>query len=73
MAFVVRADSGKPGEGTFLADKATRKDALETAIGLLGQGMTGVTIMGENGRVYKPSEFDEFFLEGEFFLRRPRS
>jgi hypothetical protein len=65
MAFVVRADSGKPGEGTFLADKATRKDAIETAVGLLGQGMTGVTIMGDDGRVYKPSEFDEFFLEGE--------
>lgn len=65
MAFVVRADSRKPGEGTFLADKATRKDALETAVGLLGQGMTGVTIMGDDGRIYPPSEFDVFFLEGE--------
>jgi hypothetical protein len=26
--------------------------------------MTGVTIMGDDGRVYKPLEFDEFFQEG---------
>jgi len=52
MAFVVRADSRKPGEATFLADKATRYAALETAISLIEQGMTGVTIMGDNGRVY---------------------
>jgi hypothetical protein len=51
MAFVVRADSGNPEEGTFLADKVTRFAALETALGLIEQDMTGVTIMGDNGRV----------------------
>jgi hypothetical protein len=63
MAFVVRADSRKPGEGTFLADKATRFAALETALGLIEQGMTGVTIMGDNGRVYPHSEFAAFLNE----------
>jgi hypothetical protein len=52
MAFVVRAISGKLGDGTFIVDKATRKDAFETAAGLLGQGMSGVTIMSDDGRVY---------------------
>jgi hypothetical protein len=63
MAFVVRADSRKPGEGTFLADKVTRFAALETALGLIEQGMTGVTIMGDNGRVYTHPEFAAFLAE----------
>jgi hypothetical protein len=63
MAFVVRADSGKLSEGTFLADKTTRKDALETALDLIQQGMNGVTIMGEDGRIYTQSEFAEFIDE----------
>jgi hypothetical protein len=32
MPFVVRADSSKPGEGSFRADKVTRFAALETAL-----------------------------------------
>jgi hypothetical protein len=60
MAFVVRADSKKPGDGTFLADKATRFAAVETALGLIDQGMTGVTIMGDDGRRYTRSEFQAF-------------
>jgi hypothetical protein len=64
MAFVVRAISGKPGDGTFIVDKATRKDAFETAAGLLGQGMSGVTIMSDDGRVYTTAEFAETFAEG---------
>jgi hypothetical protein len=63
MAFVVRADSKKPGEGAFIVDKATRVDAFETAVGLLGQGMSGVTIMGDDGRVYQAIEFAEFLDE----------
>jgi hypothetical protein len=61
MTFVVRAISGRPGEGTFIADKATRKGAMETAVGLLGQGMSGVTIMGDDGRVYTTAEFARTF------------
>jgi hypothetical protein len=61
--FIVHANSGRPGEGSFRADKATRKDAIETAVGLLGQGMEGVTITDEAGRVYRSSEFDKFFLD----------
>jgi hypothetical protein len=46
---------------SFLADKATRFAAIETALGLIDQGMTGVTIMGDDGRVYTRSEFQAFF------------
>ena len=59
MEFVVRADSGK----SFLAGKATRFAALETALGLIEQGMTGVTITGDNGRIYTRSEFQAFLEE----------
>jgi hypothetical protein len=61
--FIVRANSGRSGEGSFRAEKATRKDAIETAVGLMGQGMEGVTITDETGRIYRPSEFDKFFDE----------
>jgi hypothetical protein len=57
MAFVVRADSRKLGEGSFIANKVTRFAAIETALGLIEEGMTGVTIMGNNGRVYTHSDF----------------
>jgi hypothetical protein len=40
-----------------MAAKATRLDAFETAAGLEAQGITEVTIMGEDGRIYTPSEF----------------
>jgi hypothetical protein len=60
MAFVVRADSGRSGEGKFRDGKTTRKDAVEAARNLIGQGIEGVTIKDENGRVYLPAEFDAF-------------
>jgi hypothetical protein len=60
MAFVVRADSGEPREGKFPDGKTTRRDAVEAARNLIGQGMEGVTIKDENGRVYVPAEFDAF-------------
>jgi hypothetical protein len=66
MAFVVRADSGRHGEGKFRDGKTTRKDAVEAARNLIGQGMEGVTIKDENGRVYAPAEFDAF-LNGDFW------
>jgi hypothetical protein len=59
MPFVVRTDF-KPREGSFRADKVTRFAALETALGLLEQGIEGVTITGANGRIFTPSEFTEF-------------
>jgi hypothetical protein len=62
MAFIVQANSYKPGEGSFTVTKTTRKDALETAVGLLGQGMTGVTIT-ENGHVCTTPEFAKRFRE----------
>jgi hypothetical protein len=60
MPFVVRADSRKLQEGSFRADKVTRFAALETALGLVDQGIEGVTIMGDNGRIFTPTEFTEF-------------
>jgi hypothetical protein len=60
MPFVVRADSRKLREGSFRADKVTRFAALETALGLVDQGIEGVTIMGDNGRIFTPTEFTEF-------------
>ena len=63
MKFVVRADPGKAGEGTFATDKVTRFAAVETALGLIERGMTGVSIEGEDGRVYRRSEFGAFMEE----------
>jgi hypothetical protein len=51
MSFVVQADP-LPGEAAFLAEKLTRYAAIETALSLIEDGMTGVTIRGESGRVY---------------------
>jgi hypothetical protein len=62
MAFVVRADSSNPTDGVFLAVKPTWKDALLTAIDLLGQGLTGITITDESGRVFTTREFAEAFV-----------
>jgi hypothetical protein len=64
MPFIVHANSRRPGEGHFRAEKTTRKDAVKTAVGLLGQGMEGVTITDEAGRVYQPTEFPAFFAAG---------
>jgi hypothetical protein len=63
MAFVVLANTGR---GSFRAEKPTRRDAVETALGLLGQGLSEVVIIDEDGegRTYTPSEFDEFFPAG---------
>jgi hypothetical protein len=50
--------------GQFRDGKTTRRDAVEAARNLIGQGMEGATIKDENGRVYVPAEFDAF-LNGE--------
>jgi hypothetical protein len=60
MPFVVRTDPSKRREGSFRADKVTRFAALETALGLVEQGIEGVTITGDNGRIFTRSEFAEF-------------
>ena len=65
MTFTVNAISDRPGEGAFHAEKATRKDAVETAVGLLGQGLQRVTITDEAKRVYQSSEFVAFLQEGD--------
>jgi hypothetical protein len=55
MAFVVRTESGKAGERKFRDGKTTRRDAVEAARNLIGQGVEGVIIKDENGRVYDPA------------------
>lgn len=64
--FTVHAKSGRPGERSFRADKTTKKDAVEAAVGLLGQGMEGVTITDEAGRVYGAPDFDKFLFDEDF-------
>ena len=61
MAFIVQAKSALPGKGSFRAEKATLKDAVRAAVDLIGQGMEGVTITDENGRIFKTQEFAKFF------------
>ena len=55
MPFVVRVASGKPGEE--LRGISARKAAVAAARKLIAQGVAGVTIMNEDGRVYVPEEF----------------
>lgn len=61
MSFVVIANSRRPSGGAFRAVKLTRKDAILTAVNLVGQGMNGVIIADEDGRVFGPTEFWQFF------------
>jgi hypothetical protein len=49
---------------SFLWKEQARKRAAWGARNLIGQGVEGVTIKDENGRVYVPAEFDTF-LNGE--------
>jgi hypothetical protein len=57
--FVVQANSGKLQ--SFRFEKTTRKDALMVAIHLVAQGMAGVSITDEQGRVWCSGEFQSFF------------
>jgi hypothetical protein len=57
MAFIVKA--GRPGEGSFSAEKTTKEEAIATAAGLLAKGLEDVTITDEAGRVFNLHEFRE--------------
>ena len=57
MGFIVQSISKRPGVPPYRVTKATRKDALETAIGFLGQGMENVAIVDEKGRIFNTQEF----------------
>jgi hypothetical protein len=63
MAFVVSAGPDAKGQGSFRAKKQTRKDAMETAVGLLEQGFQRVTIADADGRLFTPTEFVATFAE----------
>jgi hypothetical protein len=57
MGFIVQSVSKRTGEPPYRMTKATKKDALDAAIGLLAQGMKDVTITDEQGQIYSTSEF----------------
>jgi hypothetical protein len=65
MPYIVDVNPVSPTDGRARFEARTRKDALEKATGLQGQGLQNVTITDENGRVYGPKEFDKFFLAGD--------
>jgi hypothetical protein len=60
MGFIVQSVSKRAGESPYRIAKATKKDALDAAIGFLAQGMEDVTITDEKGQVYSTSEFVKF-------------
>jgi hypothetical protein len=47
MGFIIQSVSNRTGEPPYRMTKATKKDALDAAIGLLAQGMKNVTITDE--------------------------
>jgi len=60
MGFIVQSVSKRAGEPPYRITKSTKNDALDAAIGLSAQGMEGVTITDEKGKVYSTSEFVDF-------------
>jgi hypothetical protein len=64
MVFTVQAKSCRPGEGCVVTDTTNRKDAVDMAVGLLGQSMTDVVILDEDGLVYQPEGFARFLAKG---------
>jgi hypothetical protein len=57
MGFIIQSVSNRTGEPPYRMTKATKKDALDAAIGLLAQGMKDVTITDEQGQIYSTREF----------------
>jgi hypothetical protein len=57
MGFIVQSVSNRTGKPPYRMTKATKKDALDAAIGLLAQGMKDVTITDEQGQIYSTREF----------------
>ena len=65
MAFIVQASFYKPGGSQFTVTKPTRKDALEAAVELRGEGIAGVIIIGD-GRTYAAQEFARTIGDEDF-------
>jgi len=57
MVFVVQWVSTRTGEPPVRMTKATKQQALDAAVGLLGQGMKNLSIIDDKGRSYTPREF----------------
>jgi hypothetical protein len=60
LGFIVQSASKRAGEPPYRLTKATKKEALDAAIGFMAQGMEDVTITDEKGQVYSTSEFVDF-------------
>jgi hypothetical protein len=60
MGFVVQSVSKRAGKPPYRITKATKKEALDAAIGFLAQGMEDVSITDEKGQVYSTREFVDF-------------
>ena len=66
MPYTINAVSEDHGSGYAELKALTKKDAVETAVGLLAQGLKDVTITDEiDGRVYYASHLEEFFDDDE--------
>jgi hypothetical protein len=65
LPFIVHAGPDAPGDGKAVLQARTRKDAVEKAVGLVGQGLQNVTITDEDGTVYGPNDFRTFFEAGD--------
>jgi len=63
MGFIVQSVSKRTGEPPYRMTKATKKDALDAAIGFLAQGMEDVTITDEKRQVYSTREFVDLIEE----------
>jgi hypothetical protein len=53
----------KGGRRFFSCQRRNAKDAVLTAVRLLGQGMSDVTIVDEVGRAYSVAEFAKFYTQ----------
>jgi hypothetical protein len=65
MTYVVKVNRSVVSDGKASFEARTRKDAVEKAVGLMGQGCQNVTITDENGKVFGPQQFGLFFQEGD--------
>jgi hypothetical protein len=57
MVFVVQWVSTRAGDPPVRMSKARKEEALDAAVGLLGQGMKNISIIDDKGRSYTPREF----------------
>jgi dihydropteroate synthase len=65
MAYVLNVNPSAASDGKATFESQTRKDAIEKAVGLIGQGCQNVTIADENGKTFTSTQFGQFLEDGE--------